>query len=215
MTKNKLLICCMVAGLAVASLGLPAEAKKKKKKKAKPVPTTLFMEGESVLGEEDQSVNDTFLKLQPEAGSGEKNMGVWQATSSPNTNCGGNSLMPVFIGPVSGTIKGDMTVTFDAIGQGGQAEIRVWPDRATQFCTSPTTGANDYVEPDGAIVIDLPAGPGTIEATIEDLNFKANSVIMVQITPILGAPPYMARVFYGTESSTVEFDCIPAKGTSC
>ncbi|MGI8774291.1 MAG: hypothetical protein ACR2KQ_04635 [Actinomycetota bacterium] len=213
MTKNKLLICCMVAGLAVGSLGLPAEAKKKKKK-AKPVATTLFMEGDSTFGEEDQSVNGTFLKLQPEAGSGEKNMGLWQATASPNTSCGGNSLMPVFVGPVSGTVTGDMTVTFDAIGQGGQAEIRVWPDMAAQFCNS-STGGNNYVEPDGVVTIDLPAGPGTVEATIEDVNFKANSVIMVQVTPILGAPPYMTRVFYGTESSTVEFDCIPIKGNSC
>jgi hypothetical protein len=39
---------------------------------------------------------------------------------------------------------------------------------------------------------------------------------MVQLTPVIGAPPSYSRAFYGTETSKVEFSCIPAgKAKSC
>lgn len=206
MTKNRFVICFLIAGLAAGSLAMPAHAKKKK---AKPVATTLYMEGSNTFGEQDQYGDGTFLKLQDEPGTGEKSRGFYNGVASPNPNCGGSSLMPVFVGPLSGTVTGDMTVTFDAMGMGGKAEIRVWPDMAAGFCNEA------YVEPDAMVVVDLPAGPGTIEATLEDVNFQAHSMLMVQVTPILGAPPYLARVFYGTEDSKIEFKCVPAKGKTC
>lgn len=204
---KKLLGITLVLALAMGALALsPAQAKKKKK--AKPVATTMFMEGESTFGEEDQLGNGTFLKLVTAEGSGEKSMMIPNYAGGPNTQCAGNSLVPVFVGNVTGTVTGDMKVTFNAFSQGGAVEVRVWPDMSAQACNEA------YIEPAGAVTVDLPAGEGTVEAVIPGLNFKAASVIMIQITPVIGAPPYYARAFYGTADSKVEFSCIPTSGAA-
>lgn len=208
MRVRTLITVALVTGL-VASAGLPAEAKKKKK--AKPVATTLYMDGVETFGEQEQAavVGTGYLDLKTEAGTAEKSMGIPNYTGGPNTNCAGNSLMPVFVGDLQGKIVGDMKVTFDAFGQTGQVELRVWPDVAAQACNEA------YIEPAGSVVVDLPAGPGTVEATIEGLNFDANALLMLQITPVIGGAPYYARAYYGTDASKIEFSCIPAAGTSC
>lgn len=207
--SKRMIAVALAAGLVAGAMVIPAEAAKKKK--AKPIPTVLFLEGESTFGEEDQLANGTYLKLVPEAGSGEKSHGIPNYTGGPNPNCAGNSLMPVFVGPTAGTIKGDMTVTFDAMSTpAAKVEVRVWPDMAAQACNE------SYVEPAGAVVVDLPAGSGTVEAKIEGLDFQASSMMMIQITPVIGGAPAYARAFYGTETSKVEFQCVPAAGAkSC
>lgn len=204
--KRRLVVLGVVVGLVAGSLALPAEAKKKKKKKAKPVATTLYLEGTSNFGEEDQSANSTYLKLVTEPGSGEKSMGMPQYGPGPNPNCAGNSLVPVFVGPTSGRILGDMKVTFDAMASGGSVEVRVWPDMGAQACNEA------YIEPAGAVEVALPSGTGTVEAVIEGLDFEAASIMMIQVTPV--SPGY-GRAFYGTDASKVEFECVPAKGSSC
>lgn len=206
--QRKLVVLMLIAGLMAVNLAAPVEAKKKKK--AKPVATTLFMEGAGNFGEEDQTANGTYLKLQAEPGSGEKSMGMPNYVGGPNANCAGNSLVPVFVGPLAGKVTGDMKITFDVNATpAAQAEVRVWPDIAAQAC-------NDaYVEPAGAVVVDLPAGGGTVEAVVEGLDFEATSVMMIQVTPVLAPPPSYARVFYGTDASKVEFKCLPASGKSC
>ena len=204
---KKTLSITLVLALAFGALALsPAQAAKKKKK---PVATTMFMEGTSNFGEEDQLGNGTYLKLQTAEGSGEKSMMIPNYVGGPNVNCAGNSLVPVFVGNVSGKVKGDMKVTFNAFSQGGAVEVRVWPDVSAQACNE------SYIEPAGAVTVDLPAGEGTVEAVIPGLDFDAASVIMIQITPVIGAPPYYARAFYGTADSKVEFSCIPSSGASC
>jgi hypothetical protein len=208
---RKVIVVILAIGLLAGALVAPAEArKKKKKKKPQPVATKLFMDGDSQFGEEDQLGNGTFLKLVKEEPSGEKSHGIPNYVGGPNTNCAGNALVPVFVGEVSGRIVGDMKVTFNAFSQGGNVEVRVWPDIAAQAC-------NDaYVEPAGAVEVPLPAGEGTVEATIEGLDFEAASIIMIQLTPVIGAPPFYARAFYGTADSKVEFNCIPPAGaTAC
>lgn len=186
-------------------LVLPAEAKKK----AKPVASTLYLEGTSTFGEEDQTGTGAYLKLQNAEGSGEKSMGVFNAVASPNTKCAGNSLMPVFIGSVSGQITGDMKVSFNAMGTPGKVEVRVWPDVAAQACNEA------YIEPAAAVIVDLPAGEGLVEAVLEGVNLAPRSVMMVQITPVVGPPGGYNRVFYGTPDSKIEFSCIPASGKTC
>ena len=206
--SRKTIAMIVLVGL-VASVGaVPASAKKKK---AKPVATTLFMEGTSQFGEEDQSpASGGYLKLQSAEGSGEKSMGIPNYTGGPNTNCAGNSLMPVFVGPTAGRIVGDMKVSFPAMSSPASAvEIRVWPDVAAQACNEA------YIEPAGSVQVDMPAGQGTVEATIEGLNFTAVGGIMVQITPVIGGAPSYGRAFYGTADSKVEFSCIPASGKTC
>jgi hypothetical protein len=203
---KKILSLAIALGLVGGALALPAGAKKK----PKPVAQTLYMEGVSPFGEQDQEADGFYLKLQKDPGSGEKTMGFFNAVASPNTNCGGNSLMPVFVGPVAGHIVGDVKVSFPvASTPANKAEVRIWPDLAAQACNEA------YVEPAGMVVVDLPAGPGNVEAVIEGVDFTSQGVMMVQITPILGAPPGYARATYGTEASKVEFTCIPASGTSC
>lgn len=207
--SRKLVVAALVAGLLSLNLAATPVEAKKKKKKAKPVATTLFMEGDSNYGEEDQLGNATYLKLQAEEGSGTKSAGVPNYAVGPNTSCAGNSLVPVFVGELSGKVTGDMKITFDASATpAAKAEIRVWPDVAAQACN------DNYIEPAGAVEVDLPAGSGTVEATIEGLDFEAEGVMMIQITPVLGVPSY-ARVYYGTADSKVEFNCLPASGKTC
>lgn len=212
LVSKRMIAVALAAGLVAGALAMPAEAAKKKKKKApKPIPTELFLEGASTIGEQDQTVDGTYLKLVPEAGSGEKSHGVPNYVGGPNTQCAGNGLVPVFVGSVAGTITGDMTVTFDAMSSpAAQVEVRVWPDLAAQACNE------SYIEPAGAVVVDLPAGSGTVEAKIEGLDFEAASGMMIQVTPVAAPPPSYARVFYGTDASKVTFECIPAAGAkSC
>jgi hypothetical protein len=38
---------------------------------------------------------------------------------------------------------------------------------------------------------------------------------MIQVTPVIGAPPSYARIFYGTADSKVELKCIPKAGKAC
>lgn len=206
---RKFVVLAVIAALMAAIVAVPAEAAKKKKK-PKPVATTLFLDGESNFGEEDQLGNGTYLKLQAEEGSGEKSMMIPNYVGGPNTNCAGNSLVPVFVGAASGTVVGEMKVTFSAMAPPAQkVEVRVWPDVAAQAC-------NDaYIPPAGSVIVDLPAGQGDVEAVIENLNFSAVGGLMIQITPVLGAPPGYSRAFYGTADSKIEFSCIPSSGSSC
>ena len=208
---RRTLVLVLVMTLCMGSFAAAEAAKKKKKKKPpKPVATTVYMDGEANFGEEDQTGTGSFLKLVAAEGSGEKSMGMLNLVATPNMECAGNSLWPVFIGETIGRVVGDMKVSFNALGQGGQVEVRVWPDIAAQACNE------SYVEPAGAAVVDMPAGEGLVEATIEGLDFTAQSVMMIQLTPVVQAPPYYGRAFYGTADSKVEFSCIPPAGAkSC
>ena len=204
---RKIICAALAIGLVAGALAMPATAKKKK---VKPVATTLFLDGTSNFGEEDQTGTGGFLKLSATEGTGEKSMGLFNLVASPNTNCAGNSLMPNFVGPVAGHIQGDLKLTFSAMATvATKTEIRVWPDLAAQACN------DNYIAPAGSVVVDLPAGEGSVEATIEGLDFVAGAGMMIQFTSVLGAPPSYARIFYGTADSKVEFLCTPASGASC
>lgn len=206
---KRLIIVGLSVGLIAGAVGMPAHAKKKKKPKAAaPVATTLFMDGESNFGEEDQIANGTYLKLGPAAGGGAKSMGFYAAATSPNPNCAGNSLVPVFVGPLAGQVVGDIKVTFNAASTpGNTALIRVWPDVAGQMCNE------EFPEPAASVEVPLPAGSGTVEAIIPGVNFTAAGVLMLQINS-LGVPPGYARINYGTDASKVEFPCVPANGAA-
>ncbi|MGH2807468.1 MAG: hypothetical protein ACRDKT_09340 [Actinomycetota bacterium] len=208
MTK-RLIAVVLAAGLLAGGMTMPADAAKKKRKK-KPVPTTMFLDGTSQWGEEDQIANGTYPKLAAAAGDGEKSMMIPNYVGGPNTECAGNSLMPVFVGGVAGRVVGDLKITFDATASpGASAEIRVWPDLSAQACNE------DYVPPFGSTTVELPAGGGTVEATIEGVDFTAQTGMMIQITSVIGVPPSYARVFYGTETSKIEFSCTPTSGKTC
>ena len=225
--RNVVAVLGSVAVIAAALVPGVAQAAK-----PKPVQTKLYLHGTSPIGESDSFpvVADAFLPMDAKepTGTEPKSKAITNGIGTPNYQCAGNTLFPVWTGPLVGRVKGDMKVTFHSIGSPGQVEVRVWPDVMSQMCTSETTGATDYVEPAGSVVVDLPPGQGSVEAVIKGVDFEATAMLMVQISPIvvadlpspLGAvlSPNFARVLYDTPdfASGLEFTCIPAKGkTSC
>lgn len=210
-----LLVVSLIGGL----VGGGAVAAKKKKKKAKPVKTTLYMHGVETVDEPNSQPGGAYLKMDTKKPVGEtpKSKQITNYVGGPNTTCAGNNLFPVWTGATSGTIKGDMKITFDVVSSpGGQVEVEVWPDVVSQLCDSPSLGANDYIEPSGQVTVDLPAGPGTVKAVIKGVNFKAIGSMMVQITPILDTP-FFGRVLYDSAdmNANISFMCIPTKGKRC
>lgn len=219
--SKRILVFCLVLGMLAGALAVPAQAKKKKKKAAPPAPiaTVLYLEGENSLGEQDGGVPvaapGTYLQLVKEPGSGEKSMGIPSYMAGPNNNCGGNSLFPNFLGELSGTITGDVKVSFEAIGSpGSSVEVRIWPDLFAQACNE------SYIEPAGKVTVTLPSARGLVEAVIPGVNFDAVSGILIQLTGVAGStaapsvPPFYGRAYYGLETTKVEFLCMPASGAA-
>lgn len=222
---KKLLILAVAAGLLVAPVSASAG------KKAKPVPTKLFLHGATALGENDSMaiVNDVFLPMDPTepAGAEPKSKQITNGIVTPNTQCAGNNLFPVWSGQIAGTVKGDVKLTFSTVGTPGPVVVRIWPDVGSLMCTSSLSGSTDYPEPAGEVTVDLPPGEGTVEAVMEGVNFKAVGSLMVQISPAVAADlpdpagvvltPSLARVLYDTPdfASALEFTCIPATGKTC
>lgn len=209
--------------LLVAALAGPATAKK-----AKPVATKLFLHGASAFGENDSFslLAEGYLPMdttEPAAGQ-PKSRQITNYLVGPNSECAGNNLFPVWSGKLAGQVKGDMKFTFSTVGTPGKVVVRVWPDVSMSLCNSSTTGAADYPDPAGEVVVDLPPGEGTVEAVMKGVNFTAVGSVIVQVSPAVAADipdpggavltPLFARVLYDSPdfSSSLEFKCIPAKG---
>lgn len=225
---RKSFILALAGGLVAGAFVAPAVAGKK----AKPVATTLYMHGTQVVGELDSSpqVADAPLPMDPNepAGAEPKSHGIANGLVTPNRQCAGNNLFPVFVGSVSGRIVGDMTVTLHALSTpGGNVDVRVWNDKMGLLCNSELSGSQDYPEPVAEQTVALPAGAGAMEVTFEDLDFLATTNLMIQVSPAVAAElptpdpapddvmgPFVARVLYDSTNypSNVTFQCIPAKG---
>lgn len=219
---RKPLVIALTAGLVATSLATPAIAgKKKKPKTAAPVATTLYLHGNEVVGEVENYAliaSGTFMSMDKNepTGSEPKSKFFTNYVLGPNTECAGNDFYPVWVGDLSGTVTGDVKVTFNSIASpGGAVDVRIWPDVASQLCTNETLGVFDYPEPAGETRVNLPAGPGVVEAVIEGVNFQAGSKLMLQLTPD-PATPFVGRALYDSTSyvSKIEFNCIPASGAS-
>lgn len=225
---RKTLIVALAGGLVAGAFVAPAAAKKK----AKPITTTLYMHGNEIVGELESSpqIADAPLPMDPTepTGAEPKSHGIANGAVTPNHNCAGNNLFPVFVGDVSGRIVGDMTVTLHALSTpGGSVDVRVWNDKLGLLCTSSASGTAEYPEPVAEQSVALPAGPGALEVTFEDLDFVASTNLMIQVSPTVAADlptpdpapdtvfgPFVARVLYDSTdyASNVSFQCIPAKG---
>ncbi|MGH2757404.1 MAG: hypothetical protein ACRDI3_06415 [Actinomycetota bacterium] len=222
---KRTVILTLLFGLAFGAL-TSAEAAKKK-----PVKTTLYLHGDTILGENDSFtlINDQFLTMDAKkpTGSEPKSRLITNYVVGPNHQCAGNNLFPVWTGEFSGRIKGDVKVVLHAIGTPGPLVLRIWPDIAGQACDSELTGAMDYVKPAGEITVDLPPGHGMVEAVFKNVDFTAKSVLMFQISPEVAVDlpspagsllnPFISRVIYDATDfvSSLEFSCTPASGTSC
>lgn len=224
---RKLVALALTLGLVAGALATPALAGKKKKR-AKPVPTTLFMHGKETIGEAESTPNvaDQYLSLDAvEPKDGEpKSHGILNGVVTPNQQCAGNTYFAVFVGPLSGQVVGDVTVTLHTLSTpAARLDVRIWPDVSSLLCTSTVSGTTQYPEPAGEITVDLPPGQGVVAAKIEGVKFNAVNSVMVQISPHTEVPganvyrPFAARVLYDSTGapSSVAFDCLPAKGKSC
>jgi hypothetical protein len=219
---RKPLVIALTAGLVATSLAGPALAGKKKKPKPQaPVATTLYLHGNEVVGEVENYgliASGTYMSMDATepSGSEPKSKFFTNYVAGPNSQCAGNDFYPVWVGDLTGKVTGDVKVTFHSIASpGGIVDVRVWPDVASQLCTNETLGAFDYPEPAGEVRVSLPAGPGTVEAVIEGVDFQAGSKLMLQLTPD-PASPFVGRALYDATSyvSKIEFSCIPAAGAS-
>ncbi len=222
--KKTLLVALSVA-LIGAAIAAPASAKKTK---AKPVATTLYFHGASQLGEMDSDgvVNTGYLPMDvtKPTDSAPKSRQITNYAGGPNWNCAGNNLFPVWVGHLTGHVVGTLKVTVYSAGSPSAVDIRVWPDVNSQLCDSDVAGTHEYIQPAAHQVVTLPAGQGSVTATMNKVDFSAAEYLMVQVTPDginnLGprsvATPSFDRVLYdaaGYETS-VSFSCIPAAGAS-
>jgi hypothetical protein len=215
---KRYLVLFLALGLIFGSVSI-ADAKKKK---AKPVATTLYLHGTQEFGEleiPDNVSGGLFMAMdatKPDAAT-PKSMFVTNYLAGPNTACSGNALLPTWKGTLSGTVKGDLTITLNTIGSpAAQMQVDVFPD-GTGGCES-DLGSTGFVPPVASTVVDVPPGPGVTEVKFEGVNFKAQGSLVFMLS-IPGAPanPYQVRVLYdgaGYESN-LAFSCIPASGKSC
>lgn len=211
----------LVAGLVAAMLGGTADAKKKKKKKAKPVATTLYLHGHTPSGDVDgvtwlvdylaNSENNPMIMDANEPSDGAPKS---QNLHNPifNTRCTGLPVgFPTWLGEVSGTIRGNATLTLHtAAAPTTTLTARLWADML------PFQACNDeYVEPASEVTVDVPAGHSEIEIEFPDLDLKAHQYLMLEV--LGGRSAEAARVFYDSTdmASELSFGCIPAKGKSC
>jgi hypothetical protein len=213
---KRFLTVLLVLGLVASALVAPASAGKRK---AKPIATTFYFHGQSPVGEPDGldgalagAVTGTgYAKMDATepTGAPPKSMTIVSYVGGPNTTCGGSYLSPAWIGDMVGTVVGDVKVTFDAISTPtGQVDVQLYPDQTAFACE---------ISPAAEVRVDLPAGPGQVEAVIEDVKVPVLASLMVQITPVTDTP-YYSRVLYDSPDypSKVEFGCIPAAGAkSC
>lgn len=193
-----------------------------KKQAPTPVATTLYAHGPSQFGEIDgiQWVANTFpttspLTLDAEEPSGSIPKSQSIATPAINSQCTGTPIAnPVFEGPLQGKITGDLKVTAHFLSAPGTITARLWTDIPIFQC-------NDaYSQPDGVAEVTLPSGRGEAVFEFPGLNLPAKSMITIQILAedvVNGYEGQTGRLLYdSTDAPTrLEFDCIPAGGTSC
>ena len=212
------LMLCLVMGALVVT---PAEAKKKKKAK---VPVTLFFHGREPVGELEleDGISGLYRSMDTKEPTepAPKSMGLVAVgaagNGTPNPQCAGNPLFPVWQGDVSGTIVGDVKVSLDAASLPvTKIDVRLW-GIVPPFGSCDSQGVEAYVPPAAEVRVDAPPGAGTIEAVFKGVRFKADGKLMIQFTPVLDGAT-ATRVLYDSTATTsqIEFTCIPTSGTSC
>ena len=195
----------IAAGILAMSLASPATAGGKTFKH------TFFLHGTSQAGEAD--LPSTWLDAawftmdasEPE-GDAPKSMFVTNYVAGPNTTCSGNGLLPTWKGTMSGTVKGNLTVSLNTIGgPAAKVQIDIFPD-GTGGCDS-AVGSTGYVPPVASTIVEVPPGPGVTEFTFKKVNFKVfgSLVMMLSVPEAQG----QVRVLYdsGDFASSVTLTC--------
>ena len=216
--KRALVLVTTIGLLAAAVVPGPAAAKKSA------TPTTLYFHGTSYVGETEipdginaiYRVMDATKPADPAPKSVELVAAGAEGNGTPNPTCAGNPLFPVWVGEVNGTIVGDIKVALDSVSLPvTKVDVRVWnivPGLGA--CDSGQTEA--YVDPNAEVRVDVPPGPGTIEAVLKNVKIKATGQLMIQFTPVLDGVT-ATRVLYDSPSvnAQIQFNCLPASGASC
>lgn len=216
--KKASIVVVLIGLIAAALVAAPAHAKKKA------VPTTLYFHGTQYVGETEipDGINGIYRTMDSTEPSDPAPKSVALAAvgaggnGTPNPQCAGSPLFPVWVGDVNGTVVGDIKVSLDSVSiPATKVDVRVWgiaPSLAA--CDSGET--EGYVDPMAETRVDIPAGAGTIEAVLENVKFKTAGKLTIQFTPILEGPT-AARMLYDSTStiSQIEFTCIPASGATC
>ena len=217
--KKSFVTGLILLGLLTASLiAAPVHAKKSAS------PTTLYFHGNEYVGEVEipDGVNGLYRQMDAAeptdpAPKSVALLAVGAAgNGTPNPQCSGNPLFPVWVGDVTGTIVGDLKVSLDSVSlPATKVDVRVW-GFVPGLGACDSQGVEGYVEPFAETRVDVPPGPGTIEAVLENKKFKTEGRLMIQFTPVLDGAT-ATRVLYDSTAtlSQIDFNCIPTKGKSC
>ena len=208
---KRAIVAIMALSLLVGNV-VSAQAAKK------PTSVKFFLHGTEMFGEVDMANNfgSGYNKMdttEPD-GAAPKSFGISAWESTPWNDCAGMYILPVWTGAVAGKIVGDIKVSLYSVSGPRSVTVQIWPDVATQTCASNDVSEGQYPEPSAQLTVDLAPGVGVTEATIEDVNFKAAGILMLQIRP---TDPSPGRLLYDAAdyASSIEFSCIPARGNSC
>lgn len=197
-----LLALACLAGALIA----PAEAAKKKTYKH-----TLYLHGTQQVGEAeipDTWLNDLWMKMdetKPASGA-PKSINVTNLVASPNTNCSGNGLLPVWQAPMAGTIKGNVTLELHTVASpASELEARLYADA--------NGGCNESAMPPSAsATVDVAPGHGVTKITFKKVNMKVLSRLVLQLNAT-DLSPGQIRVLYDDASfaSSLSITCIKKK----
>jgi hypothetical protein len=181
------------------------------------VPTTLYMHGSAVVGEQDgaawlaSAFTDSALTLSATKPTGDsKSMSY---AGMVNDVCTGVPFYPTFVGKLNGTIAGSVTLTLNSVAAPGTFTARVWTDTDIFQCNA------DYVPPAAEVSFDLPAGQSTVKVVLpiagrKDRDASSMISVMVFAPTVPGYRGQVGRLMYdgATAASSVVFTCTPRAG---
>jgi hypothetical protein len=180
----------------------------------KPVKTTLYLHGDSPVGEGAQGAmylsDGTVMKLNGDAPTDPVPKSYNFTNPVGNEQCAGNELFfPTWVGTMQGRITGDATWTLHFVSPPSSVIARIWVDVPSGACNEA------YVEPAQEVIVEIPAGHNEVDVVFKKLNLKAEGLIMLEL--LQQDPAAQGRVLYdGADfASAITFQCVPASGSSC
>lgn len=196
----------LITGLISVSVLAPAGAAK-----PKPVKTTLYLHGNTPVGEGGEGAVNIAESLQMTMNTTAPTDAAPKSYNynNPvgNDQCSGNStFFPTWSGDLAGTIVGDVKWTAHFAAPPSQVIARIWTDTTISSCNE------SYIPPAKEVIVDVPAGHNAVDIVFKKMKLKAGYNIMVEL--LQRTATRQGRVFYdavGYESA-LTFDCIPAGG---
>jgi hypothetical protein len=211
--KPRAVISVLVASALVGG-AVNASLAQAKPRGPKPVTVTHFLHGTQSYGEAQKPAGQgdyAVMNASAPTGTSARSSGITNYVGGPNTDCAGNSLFPVWIGAVDGAPTGDAKVElFLQTAGSGSFEVRLFADVEEQLCNE------TYPGDIGAETVTFTSGQDKATVVLKYINRKHKPLhsLMLQVTPVLTAPPYIARVQYDSTAanSRITFSCLPKAG---